>query len=483
MHQEKPNKKKSTVTRKAKGSYWEKEREMLVSALEERIAKNKDSVSLAELLQQNIPDLIKVVLRKHAKNLVRKEKPFVIQTLRQYQLDDSELRHQLHVLQDMLVERIIFDRLELKPILNFAVSLQFDVIVKPRAALENILYRKSNERERGDIVTILRGLGEERNYISQLLSKVLGNPDGLVKKEVFVALCRQAEKEIYRKNFTAALIADFKDYQGYCKKIIGSRLSEEDDPKLDNQVILSMMYERDLTELAESLLPEITQKETWKIRDVKALIRDYIETANTDSSIKETLDDTHEKNKVNLNEFWEEAVNEFTNQLVQSETGHETQEVTSDELEESQQQKNIKDEQPQLETDAKQELEITTGNMTGLAEDVSETASPKPRQKNKQTKLENMIIYRSDLEKQPAGPFPSLTRVIDVRTRKAIVKKIFQKDIDGYLEFIERLENTLTWKEAKHLLDSELNKRKVNPYSKEAVRFSDLLFGRYFSKL
>lgn len=72
--------------------------------------------------------------------------------------------------------------------------------------------------------------------------------------------------------------------------------------------------------------------------------------------------------------------------------------------------------------------------------------------------------------------------MIDDKSRRAFIRKIFQRDADAYLEFVDRLEPLQTWKEAKALLDAELGLRNVNPYSKEAVQLSDLLFGRYFSK-
>ena len=55
-------------------------------------------------------------------------------------------------------------------------------------------------------------------------------------------------------------------------------------------------------------------------------------------------------------------------------------------------------------------------------------------------------------------------------------------DLETYLAFIEQIEEMQTWKEAKTFLNRELQQRKVNPYSKEAVRLSDVVFSRYFTK-
>jgi hypothetical protein len=71
---------------------------------------------------------------------------------------------------------------------------------------------------------------------------------------------------------------------------------------------------------------------------------------------------------------------------------------------------------------------------------------------------------------------------VDEKSRRDFIKKIFHKDLDAYLAFIEQIEEMQTWKEAKAFLDREFQQRKVNPYSKEAVRLSDMVFSRYFAK-
>jgi hypothetical protein len=95
---------------------------------------------------------------------------------------------------------------------------------------------------------------------------------------------------------------------------------------------------------------------------------------------------------------------------------------------------------------------------------------------------EPQVIERAKIEAQPPGPYPSFTRLVDEKSRREFIKKIFHKDLDAYLAFIEQIENMQTWKEAKAFLDREFQQRRVNPYSREAVRLSDMVFSRYFTK-
>jgi hypothetical protein len=44
---------------------------------------------------------------------------------------------------------------------------------------------------------------------------------------------------------------------------------------------------------------------------------------------------------------------------------------------------------------------------------------------------EEPIVYRSKLEQQPPGPFPSLVQLIDEKNRKLFVRKVFDRDADA----------------------------------------------------
>jgi len=88
--------------RRTRPDYWDAEREKLVTALIEHLAKGKEAIALRELLSRQLPDVLKVVLRNHAKNVVRQEKPFVLQSQRQYELDDPDIRRELRLLRTRL---------------------------------------------------------------------------------------------------------------------------------------------------------------------------------------------------------------------------------------------------------------------------------------------------------------------------------------------------------------------------------------------
>lgn len=86
------------------------------------------------------------------------------------------------------------------------------------------------------------------------------------------------------------------------------------------------------------------------------------------------------------------------------------------------------------------------------------------------------------IQKQPPGPYPSLFSLLEKTDYRDVVRKIFQKDQDAFIHFIDTVDNIDQWGEAKRMIDGELEKRQLDPYCKEALKLGDIVFSKYFSK-
>jgi len=83
-------------------------------------------------------------------------------------------------------------------------------------------------------------------------------------------------------------------------------------------------------------------------------------------------------------------------------------------------------------------------------------------------------------EKMKGANLGDLNTMITVKQRKRFIKRLFKKQENQYNEFITVVNGTETWKDASNLIDSFFYKMNANPYSKEALEFSDLIYNRYF---
>ena len=85
-------------------------------------------------------------------------------------------------------------------------------------------------------------------------------------------------------------------------------------------------------------------------------------------------------------------------------------------------------------------------------------------------------------EKIKGDYLEDLNQVIGRKQRKKFIKKMFGKNEQQYLQFIELLNNTPTWKQASVAIDEMFYQTGINPYSKIALEFSDTVYNRYFPK-
>ncbi len=75
-----------------------------------------------------------------------------------------------------------------------------------------------------------------------------------------------------------------------------------------------------------------------------------------------------------------------------------------------------------------------------------------------------------------------LNKLITNRQRKKFIKKVFKKNEQQYVDFLTNLNSTPDWKNASNIIDNFFYQQGLNPYSKEALEFSDLIYNRYFPK-
>ncbi|OPX33906.1 hypothetical protein B1H10_04755 [candidate division KSB1 bacterium 4484_188] len=75
-----------------------------------------------------------------------------------------------------------------------------------------------------------------------------------------------------------------------------------------------------------------------------------------------------------------------------------------------------------------------------------------------------------------------LENLIPRKMRKKIIKRIFKKNESQYTQFTEFINQVPTWKQASAAIDEMFYQTGINPYSRDALEFSDLIYNRYFPK-
>lgn len=437
---------------------WTTEKRRLADVLFERVIKGRERIPYQEMVSCGFPEFFEACIRHRARKIFRTEDPVEVNTNDRYNIQETELKNQLLFLERVFVSATIFRREEIRAVADFAVNFQFDVIVRPRQTLEEILFRSSNSQNKSDVSVVLKGFGDSRLFVKKMLKKIEAMDSETIDQENFEGISRTVERQIYDETPLSALLDDVNSLIEFEASITG-----KEDRGVHSDVLLGMLEERDLYDMANELTPEASGKEFWSVAEIENALERYLLVGRLDHS---SLPSTDSSNSKDVAETAPDSIEPIEASDPPSAF---TDACSSDEQR--------RDEKPKP-------FRIQ------FAEDNSRSAGASRSEQRMYSRVngkpvfltydEDLIINRSDIERQPPGPYPALASLIGPKDRKLFIKRIFRRDKQQYMEFIQRLETLDLWKDAKAVIDEELRVREISPYSKEAVLLGDVVFSRYF---
>lgn len=127
--------------------------------------------------------------------------------------------------------------------------------------------------------------------------------------------------------------------------------------------------------------------------------------------------------------------------------------------------------------------EILRANPTALQ--VEETMIHEMKQPDAEPAQQSQSVEIHNFAPQHAAPRPHLQdlyEMFDEDERKRLLKKIFRKDEAYFTSSLNALNSMTSWKEASAYIDKILIANDVDPYSHDAVRFSEIVYQRFFPK-
>lgn len=428
----------------------ENEKRLLAATVRERLIGNRNIILYKELLENKIPIFLKNYLQNSVQKFVHTEEPVQFKNSKRFDLEDERISQLKTSLIKAFEEATIFSRDELIEIINRTVRLQFDLLVKPGATLLKIFYRNKSDRVQNDILQILEGLDDKRIFIKTLINNIREFDQYHIVEVDFKNLLHKTEKEVYETNFKSAFFSDVSAFAEFLGYIHGRKES-----KMNTDLLKLLMSERNDNKYLEIIN---------KINEDSIEISHLPELFNNNGFAGATSENNNSEED-EIEKFIMSPVEE-----VQSGNFDDKSKIYESEIKQSFGEKS--ETEIQL-SDSSAESEIGT---------VQQNKRRHPKITNVWKDPMDMVITRSKIEAQPAGPLNSLEFLIDEKSKKFIIKRIFKNDDFAYTEFIRKLEQINSWKKAKKVIDNELMNRAVQPFSKEALRLGDLVFNRYFPK-
>ncbi|MBN1350695.1 hypothetical protein JXJ21_14860 [candidate division KSB1 bacterium] len=453
-------------------SYKEQERRELSQSFKKRLLGNETKIVFSELMKNELPDFLRKYLTTYARRIFINEKPIQVSENKRFNLkSNKKFQESQKQIEDVIVESIILNQDEIEDAIFKAIGLQFDLYIEPRQTILRIFYKKKQERSQQDILNAIRNLSDTRPFINRLIEILESYSNRRLSRELFAEILLRTEREIYCPNDARNVILDVNRVMKYIEKLRGEACSG-----IKNGLVIAMLKQRGLSDLAKQFTRDPDNADSdasISSAELELKLNAYIEQLKKDvihdspprEPFTDVMPDFELRNSVQSNRLGPGGFESRTPSVSKAGnidqldlkantvfSGHESTEPTKQEL-------------PETENE---NFRVRPGRARDVTKHFDDPM--------------DMVIHRADIESQPDGPIPELKNLIDSKSAKMFKKKIFQRDNIAYADFFDRLELTDTWKEAKIIIEEELRLRGIEPFSREAIHLSDLVFSRYFPK-
>lgn len=438
---------------------WESEKQRLVEILLKRISQGREKVNCQEIMEGEFPEVFQVCVKNYARKLFDEEKPLRIYSQERYDLQNEQFKKKFADLKEALIGDTVFTKEEVTRLARLSVNFQFDGLVRPRQTMIKVLFNTTDQRDKEDVLIVVQGFGDNRPFIQKLITSIENLDSKIITRQDFEELITRLETAVYDKKPISAFLKDINLLIKFEASITGA-----EHRRVRSQVLLGMLTERGLGSLADGIKHEASNKEFWTFKEIENALERHLLVGGLEYAESSAVEEASLNNRKD----------EKTSLDIQKDA------VSLDAFDEIDTSLDSEISKKRESSDKADSLRLQ------FAEAKSESEIPSTQKLKESKKVFNFddtrIINRREIESQPPGPYPALHTLINQRDRKIFIKKIFRKDGQKYIEFIQRLERKDKWKEAKAMIDQELEKRGISPYSKEAVLLGDVVFSRYFSK-
>lgn len=400
-----------------------------------------ERIPLAYIFTRNIPASIKHFFDQEVELWIREEAEKFSSSER-FDYQTPEVQVLIDKIFDVLKQTATFHINQFNRLLERAIKLEANYLIHPHQTLTQFLFKDHNVVSTIDVYDMLKYFDKFQYYKDALTNYFNLKYLRQISQSQFEELIRGIDQQVFAKNPVETVLQTVKTINNFVNE---GRSASADT--LDLKMLLMILKDRNLDDFAalierqgEEGRGEISIAELEQIlRSGKTLRQLRKARAEEKVTLQEIADIEKEKPKVEVESI---SVSEEVQMPVVAEPEAEEEEYEEEE-----------EEQP---------------------------VAAAPSQAGRASAAEQL----ADLvgQKMRGDHLEDINRLISPKQRKKFIKKIFNKKEAQFLEFLNLMNNTPTWKHASNLIDSYFYQQGINPYSKEALEFSDLVYNRYFPK-
>ncbi len=405
---------------------------------------NMQDIPLAYIMTRDIPDSVKHFLDQEVELWIRDEEEKFTSSDR-FDYDMPEVRMLIDQIFDYLKQNARFHITKFDQLIERAIKLEMNYLIEPHRTLSQFIFKDQPVVSTIDIYNTLKYFFKYEYYKDAISDYFNTKYLHEISGEQFGQLISKIDDNAFKDNRFETTLKTIKSITGFMSEAVGA-----DVQSIELDVLLHAFSDRNL-ENYEKLIEELKEQGQSEISllDLETVLRE------------ENLDALKEPTDADVTA--EEEVAEV-------EEGTLTMEAVED----------IEDSKPVVEVEDIELDEIKPEEIVEEEEEEEEEVE-EPVAAKKANVANDMADFVASQIKSDK-PLEDLNTMIIGRTRKKIIKKLFNKNENELLSFVNLVNNQSAWKEASVIIDNEFYERGINPYSKEAIIFSDLIYIRFFPK-
>ena len=422
------------------------------------------AIPLAYLLTRNIPDSLKHFFDQEVELWIREEEEKFTSNDR-FDYDMPEVRMLIDQIFDRLKQNATFSLTKFRQLLERAIKLEMNYVIEPHRTLTQFLFKDNTRVSTMEVYDTLKYFFRY-DYYKKAISDYF-NMKYLreVTQDQFKDLINQIDKKAFDENPLETTLKTVKTIMEFLGEVV-----EKEVNTLAVSTLYTALKDRNLDDYAQlaKRVMEETDIQEMNFEEIEKLLRDEIMPGVKEAEIKEPTEVIGYDKIENLEESKPEVALEDIE--LQESIEIEAEEEVEEEEEEFEEEEELEEEEKVEAAEAKPSTVDSTEEERAVEE--------APVSGRVADELADYVASQIS----SASPLQDLHGMIKGRVRRKSIKKLFKKNEKDFVAFIDRLNTLSNWKDASHLIDEEFYERGINPYSKEAIALSDIIYLRFFPK-
>lgn len=416
-----------------------------------------DNIPLAYLFTRNIPHSIKHFFDQEVELWIREEAQKFSSSER-FDYETPEVQMLVDKIFDVLKQTATFHINQFNRLLERAIKLEANYLIRPQQTLTQFLFKDSFVVTTIEVYDMLKYFDKYEYYKDALTDYFNLKYLREISQTQFEELIKGIDEQVYSKTPVETILQTVKTVNNFIDE---GRPAVSD--VLNLKMVMMILKDRNLMDYA-SLIERQGRENSAEL--TFAELEQVLRTGKTLGELRQAvIEEAAPAEEIEKPVTLDEIVD-----IEEEKPAVEVESISVPEEVEIPQEPEPEEEEYYEEEEEEEEEEIPEepARVAAEAADRSATAADQ---------LADLVSG-----KMRGDHLEDLGRIISPKQRKRFVKKIFSKKEKKYLEFISLMNSTPTWKHASNLIDNYFFQQGINPYSREALEFSDIVYNRYFPK-